>query len=98
MTTLGFIGLGTMGADMAKRLIDSGHDVLVWNRSSEKAEALTALGARLVSSPAEALSAEVSFSMLANDAAVEAVLSDEAIAACGSNTHVVMASISPALA
>lgn len=98
MTTLGFIGLGTMGGDMAKRLIEAGHDVLVWNRSAEKVEALAALGARPVASPAEALSAEVSFSMLANDAAVEAVLSDEAIKACRTNTHVVMASISAGLA
>ena len=97
MTTLGFIGLGTMGGDMAKRLIDAGHDVLVWNRSPEKAETLAALGARAVASPAEALSAEVSFSMLANDAAVEAVLSDETVKACRANTHVVMASISAPL-
>ncbi|TWD47090.1 3-hydroxyisobutyrate dehydrogenase-like beta-hydroxyacid dehydrogenase [Arthrobacter sp. AG367] len=97
MTTLGFIGLGNMGGDMAKRLIDAGHDVLVWNRSPERAEALIDLGARVASSPSEALSAEVSFSMLANDAAVEDVLTNEAIRACGANSHVVMASISPTL-
>ncbi len=98
MTTLGFLGLGNMGTDMAKRLLAAGHDVLVWNRSPDKAGSLIELGARLAATPAEALSAEVSFSMLANDAAVEEVLSDAAIAAAGSNTHVVMASISPALA
>lgn len=98
MTTLGFIGLGNMGGDMAKRLLVAGHDVVVWNRSPERAEALVAVGARMASSAAEALSAEVSFSMLANDAALAEVLSEEAIRACGTNTHVVMASISPALA
>jgi len=61
MTTQGFLGLGNMGADMVKRLIEAGHDVLVWNRSPERAEALTDLGARLASSPSEALSAGVSF-------------------------------------
>ena len=33
-----FLGLGRMGAPMAHRLIDAGHDVVVWNRSSDKTE------------------------------------------------------------
>ncbi|MCX2750438.1 NAD(P)-dependent oxidoreductase [Arthrobacter sp. MI7-26] len=98
MTTLGFIGLGNMGSDMAKRLLNGGHEVLVWNRSAHRAEELVEMGAQLVGSPAEALNATISFSMLANDAATEEVLTDRAIAGCSSRTHVVMASISPSLA
>ncbi|MGP3534830.1 NAD(P)-dependent oxidoreductase [Microbacterium sp. RD1] len=96
--TLGFLGLGAMGSGMAARLVDAGHDVVVWNRSSEPVEALVARGARAASDPLEALQAEVSFAMLANDEATEAVLTAERIAALGGRTLVMTASISPALA
>lgn len=98
MTTLGFLGLGSMGSGMARRLVDAGHDVLVWNRSSDAVDELVAAGARPADHPSDALSQEVSFSMLANDQAVEAVLDSECIAAAEGKTHVVMASISPSLA
>lgn len=93
MSELGFLGLGTMGAGMARRLVDAGHTVRVWNRSAAAAEGLVAAGAVLVSTPAEALAQPVSFSMLANDTAAESVL-----APSGTGIHVNMASISGALA
>ena len=96
--TLGFLGLGSMGAGMASRLLETGHDVLVWNRSKDAVAELVAKGAREAATPAEALAAEVSFSMLSNDAAVEAVLTADALAGATGRTHVLMASISPALA
>ena len=34
---LGFVGLGRMGASMAHRLLDGGHEVVVWNRSEDPA-------------------------------------------------------------
>lgn len=37
---LGFIGLGRMGANMVKKLIADGHEVVVWNRTSEKSQSL----------------------------------------------------------
>lgn len=98
MTTLGFLGLGSMGAGMARRLIDSGHDVVVWNRSQEPVAALAAVGARAAATPAEALAADVSFSMLANDEATDSVMDAASVAAATGRTHVVMASISPSLA
>jgi 3-hydroxyisobutyrate dehydrogenase-like beta-hydroxyacid dehydrogenase len=98
MTTLGFLGLGAMGRGMAGRLLEAGHDLIVWNRSPEAADELVAAGARRAATPAEAFAAEVSFSMLANDAAVETVFDDAALAALSGRTHVLMASISPALA
>ncbi|GAA1055074.1 putative oxidoreductase [Agromyces luteolus] len=98
MTTLGFLGLGTMGSGMARRLVDEGHAVLAWNRSPAAVDELVAAGAERAATAADALAADVSFAMLANDEAAEAVLTDDAIHAAAGRTHVMMASISPALA
>lgn len=51
---LAFCGLGLMGSVMVKKLLEAGHEVNVWNRSSAKAEVLAALGARVCTSPQEA--------------------------------------------
>ncbi|HEY6801190.1 MAG TPA: NAD(P)-dependent oxidoreductase [Agromyces sp.] len=98
MTVLGFLGLGSMGSGMARRLVDAGHTVRVWNRSPEPVDELVAAGAERAERASDALAAEVSFSMLANDEAVESVLDVEAVAAASGRTHVVMASISPSMA
>lgn len=98
MTDLGFLGLGSMGTGMARRLIDAGHTVRVWNRSPEAADELVAAGAVRAESAAHALGAGVSFSMLANDEAADAVLSPENLASAAGGVHVNMASISSALA
>ena len=42
MTRLGFIGLGIMGRGMAANLLESGHDLTVWNRTPSKARGLEA--------------------------------------------------------
>ena len=94
MATIGFLGLGNMGKSMATRLIEAGHDVVVWNRSQGPIDEMVALGARAASSAAEALATGASFSMLANDQAAEAVLSAENLSQ-GSGFHANMASVSP---
>jgi 3-hydroxyisobutyrate dehydrogenase-like beta-hydroxyacid dehydrogenase len=48
------IGLGTMGAPMARHLIEAGHQVTVHNRSREREEPLAAIGAARAATPAEA--------------------------------------------
>jgi 3-hydroxyisobutyrate dehydrogenase-like beta-hydroxyacid dehydrogenase len=53
---LGFIGLGAMGAPMARNLLKAGHEIAVWNRSPEKADPLVEAGARRADSPANAAS------------------------------------------
>jgi 3-hydroxyisobutyrate dehydrogenase len=50
---IGVAGLGRMGAAMAARLIEVGHQVTVWNRSTAKAKPLADAGASIAPSPAE---------------------------------------------
>ena len=67
----GFIGLGRMGQAMARRLLDAGHDIGVYNRTADKLKPLTELGAKAVDSiKAAANYGEAVFTMLADDAAV----------------------------
>ncbi len=68
---LGFIGLGHMGAPMAARLCQAGHEVIVYNRTYERTQPLVAQGAKAVRHVAEACDVEVVFTMLADDTAVE---------------------------
>ncbi|MCU1411914.1 MAG: beta-hydroxyacid dehydrogenase, 3-hydroxyisobuty rate dehydrogenase [Rhodoglobus sp.] len=98
MATLGFLGMGNMGSAMAGRLLESGHELRVWNRSPDACDELVAKGAVRVSSAREALAESVSFSMFANDEAAEAVLSAENLAGAEGRMHVNMASISTAAA
>ena len=70
---VGFIGLGQMGQAMAGRLLEAGHELTVYNRSSAAAEALRAKGARVAAQPIQTLDTEIVITMLADDAAVEAV-------------------------
>ena len=68
---VGFIGLGRMGQAMARRLLDGGHDVGVYNRSAEKLKDLIEAGAKPMDSiKAAANYGEAVFTMLADDAAV----------------------------
>lgn len=74
MTTVAFIGLGAMGSRMASRLLDAGHDLVVWNRTPEKASELVARGAAAAESPAQATRrAELVITMLADPAALRKV-------------------------
>src|SRR5690349_18355930 len=74
MARLAFLGLGAMGAPMATRLIDAGHDVTVWNRTRQRAEAVDG-AARVADSPADAAAgAEAAITMLATPDVVRDVL------------------------
>ncbi|WPZ19800.1 NAD(P)-dependent oxidoreductase [Geobacillus subterraneus] len=53
MTNVGFIGLGVMGSRMARRLVEAGFNVTVYNRTPEKAVPLVNLGARQAATVAE---------------------------------------------
>jgi 3-hydroxyisobutyrate dehydrogenase len=72
---IAFLGLGTMGEPMARRLVADGRDLTVWNRGGPARYRLTALGARAAASPAEAFSAaDVVILMLANGDVIDEVL------------------------
>jgi len=71
---IGFIGLGSMGSAIARNLLESGHDLCVFNRSPARAEPLRKAGATVAASPAQAArSADVVFTMVADDAALASV-------------------------
>jgi 3-hydroxyisobutyrate dehydrogenase len=68
MGQVAFCGLGLMGSGMCRSLLRAGHAVSVWNRSTEKADALVDLGATRAATPREAArGVEVAFSMVADD-------------------------------
>ena len=71
---IGFIGTGLMGFQMAKRLIQAGHELYLYNRTKQKAEPLLESGAVWCPSPSEvALQSGIIFSMITNDAALEEI-------------------------
>jgi 3-hydroxyisobutyrate dehydrogenase-like beta-hydroxyacid dehydrogenase len=97
---IGFIGLGNMGAGIAAQLLQPGRRLRVWNRSPEPVARLVAQGAEAAASAAEALDADVAFSMLANDEAIEAVIVESSALdqARAGLVHVNLATVSAAFA
>jgi 3-hydroxyisobutyrate dehydrogenase len=71
---IGVAGLGKMGAAIASRLIEVGHEVTVWNRSADKTEPLVKEGAVAVATPAQlAAQSEAIITILTDAAAIDAV-------------------------
>jgi 3-hydroxyisobutyrate dehydrogenase len=74
--TIGFCGVGQMGAPMAARLIKAGFNVRVWNRTPQRVAPLVELGAVAASSPSEAATgADFLVTMLPDGPSVETVMS-----------------------
>ncbi len=74
MAQLGFIGLGVMGRGLTKRLMEAGHTVTGYNRTRSKAEKLIEQGMKWADSPrAVAEASDITFSMIANTKALEAI-------------------------
>ena len=99
---IGFVGTGRMGSAMVRNLLRAGHAVTVFNRTREKAEALTREGARVAASPAGTCAgAEAVVTMLADDYSVEsAVLGEDGLAGAleGGAVHVSCSTIGTNLA
>ncbi|WP_406104528.1 NAD(P)-dependent oxidoreductase [Micromonospora globbae] len=75
MLKIAVLGAGRMGASIARRLLAAGHPVTVWNRTAARTDPLRAAGGQVADSPAEAVAgADVTVTMLADPAAVDAVL------------------------
>ena len=74
MARVSVLGLGAMGSRMAGALLRAGHEVTVWNRTPERAEALAALGVKRAATPRDAVAgAEFAISMVRDDAAAREV-------------------------
>jgi 3-hydroxyisobutyrate dehydrogenase-like beta-hydroxyacid dehydrogenase len=72
---LALLGLGGMGGGLGARILATGHALTVYNRTTDKALALVAAGARLADSPADAvLDADVVLVSLSDEHAVETVV------------------------
>jgi 3-hydroxyisobutyrate dehydrogenase-like beta-hydroxyacid dehydrogenase len=68
------VGLGAMGRAFAGRLLATGHEVVVWNRSPGPVDALVAEGAKAAGSPADAAAAsDFVITMISDPAALQAV-------------------------
>jgi 3-hydroxyisobutyrate dehydrogenase len=73
---IGVAGLGAMGSAIAARLLETGHQVTVWNRTAAKTKPLAEAGAKVVASPAAvAAASEAVITILTDGTAIEAVFS-----------------------
>jgi 3-hydroxyisobutyrate dehydrogenase-like beta-hydroxyacid dehydrogenase len=99
MARIGYVGLGVMGGGVARRLLEAGHDVTGYNRTTSKCEPLVAAGMRLAATPREAAEqSDVVFSMVTNTKALEAVTEgpDGILAGLGpGKVYVDMSTVSP---
>ncbi len=88
MSSVAVIGLGAMGSRIARRLLDAGHDVVVWNRTRTKAEGFP----RIADTAAEAAAeADVTITMVANPQALR-----EVTAGIEPKTLIEMSTVGPA--
>jgi 3-hydroxyisobutyrate dehydrogenase-like beta-hydroxyacid dehydrogenase len=99
---VGLAGLGRMGTPIARRLLQAGHEVSVWNRSPEKAAPLVEEGASAAAVPAELWAhSDVVITVLADDGALREVALGEdglLVAPAGANRLLVdMSTVSPAV-
>src|SRR5205823_13068063 len=96
--TIGFIGLGGMGAAMATSLVKAGFGLRVYNRTAEKARPLLERGASLARSPAEAAEpGGVVVTMVSDDRALEEVTlgANGLLSRLGDGVHLSMSTIAP---
>jgi len=75
MANLGFVGLGTMGGTITKRLLDAGHTVTGYNRTRSKAQSLLDAGMKWGETPRQvAETADITFSMVSNSIALREIM------------------------
>jgi len=96
--TIGFIGLGSLGAPIAANLLEAGYPLRVHNRTASKADALVAKGAERADRPVDATApGGIVVTLLWDDASVESVVASEGfldrLGAGG--VHISMSTLSP---
>ena len=78
MLKIGIIGTGFLGNAVAKRLLDTGHKVIVYNRTRDKTESLKNLGAIVADTPKDlAQNCDLVITIVKDSDAVESVSFDE---------------------
>jgi 3-hydroxyisobutyrate dehydrogenase-like beta-hydroxyacid dehydrogenase len=99
VSKLAVVGLGAMGSRVARRLLDGGHEVLVWNRDAAKAAPLAQAGARVAATPAAAAAETDAVIVMVSDPAalVEVSEGPNGLARGASGTTVIqMSTVGPA--
>lgn len=70
----GFLGLGIMGSGIVKNLINSGHQVTIWNRTATKCRKFVEAGAQQAPTPSDVVdAADITFSCVSDPLAVKEV-------------------------
>jgi 3-hydroxyisobutyrate dehydrogenase-like beta-hydroxyacid dehydrogenase len=96
---IGFIGMGHMGSHMAQRLLDSGYQLTVYDRTKEKAQEVGQRGAQVAQTPRDlAAGCQIVITSVTNDRAQEEVMfgSDGALAGVHGDSIVIdMSTVSP---
>ncbi|UCH92538.1 MAG: NAD(P)-dependent oxidoreductase [Candidatus Aminicenantes bacterium] len=96
MKKIAFFGTGLLGTPMVLRLLEAGHQVVVYNRTAARAEPLGKKGAEIAVKPAEAVEkAQVLITMLTDYSAVDEVLFSRAAQKFHGKTLIQMGTISP---
>jgi 3-hydroxyisobutyrate dehydrogenase len=95
VTAVAVVGLGGMGSRIAGRLLDAGHEVIVWNRSQERVAPLAGRGALAALTPAEAAGrADMLVTMVAGPPALRAVTEGPAGVAAGAGASLIVVEMS----
>lgn len=89
--TIGWIGVGRMGYQLAARLLKAGYDVAVYNRTKSKAEPLAELGATIVDTPVDLADRDLVFSMVSAPKDLHQVMLGESGLLTGSSVPSVIA-------
>jgi len=101
MQTIGFVGFGSMGHPMARRLLEAGYEVHGYNRTKQKVNDLLGQGLKWCESPrAVARAADVVISMVSDDNALKAVAAGDDGILAGlrkGEIYVDMSTVSPEL-
>ncbi len=75
MQRVGFIGIGLMGSQITRRILEAGYPLTVWNRTKEKTVPLTSVGAQWADSPKSlAQRSDIVMTMVTDSAASEEVI------------------------
>jgi 3-hydroxyisobutyrate dehydrogenase-like beta-hydroxyacid dehydrogenase len=100
VSAVAVVGLGAMGGRVARRLLDAGHEVVVWNRTAARADELARAGASPAADPADAARrAEAVITMVSGPDALRAVSQRPSGLAAGvgdSTTVIEMSTVGPA--